>query len=506
MAHWKDFFVQVRVDLGDGNGLLSTGYPIGPEHVLTTWHGLIEDSVAPEPARLSIHWFHLRSEGTRPCEVVEIIWSCPDLDAALLRVSMPDVPVAHGVLSARPADPGTSWESRGYAAVGREESLEGVTELKGSLFSAGTIDKSIVLENIAVTSAVSARDVNLDWKGISGAAVFQNGKIVGLIKSVKGAFDGKRLTATSSAALLESDEFRSQYDLILDDASALAGERMNAREQRILSILQNHDSLRTAIFKRLGERKSEPASASANAIVDCLLAHVPEHEATASLVFVQNEFANAGEFDSAAKAQDLLHEILPAIFGPYGLRLILQRLNSASGALVSLPVGESSIVEAVMAAADDRSVRYRMHNSNDMVGLYQIPDAPESGIEPAVGNQLLSDLGNQFCAELSARLEKKLLAGLRRDLDGDEKTKEELVRQSIEEHLSDESADKRTHYFVVPASLSDTDAFSSQLSEVERMFPSLICIRLAAGNPTIAAHHRAVRPLKRMHDSDNSKP
>lgn len=503
MAHWKDFFVQVRVDLGNGNSLISTGYPIGPSHVLTAWHGLITEKFVPTPGCISIHWLHLRNKQTEVCKVESILWSCADLDAAVLEITMPDVPITFGVLSSKEADPNSVWESRGYAAVGRDESLQEPTELKGSSFSAGTFDKNMVLSNEAETNPKSSRDVNLDWKGISGAAVFQNGKIIGLINSVEGAFDGKRITATRSVALVNSAVFASLYDSILDDASALAGERINARERRILSILENHDSLRTEILKRLGERGYNPASASADAVVDFLLSRVPEHEATAIIVFVQNQYSNAGEMDSAAKTQELLYEILPAIFGPYGLQLVLQRLESATGALVSLPVGQGSIVEAVMAAADDRSVRYRMHGNNDLVGTYQIPDAPESGIASGAGNQLLSDLGDLFCVELSARLEKKLVKSLRADLSGDDATKEETIRTAIEDHLSDESADKRTHYFIVPASLDETDPVSSQLKEVERLFPSLICIRIAADNKTIAAHLRALRPLKKMHDSAN---
>ena len=118
MAHWKDFFVQVRVDLGNGNSLISTGYPIGPSHVLTAWHGLITEKFVPTPGCISIHWLHLRNKQTEVCKVESILWSCADLDAAVLEITMPDVPITFGVLSSKKQTRTLSGKAEGMLRLG----------------------------------------------------------------------------------------------------------------------------------------------------------------------------------------------------------------------------------------------------------------------------------------------------------------------------------------------------------------------------------------------------
>ncbi len=46
-----------------------------------------------------------------------------------------------------------------------------------------------------------------DWQGISGAPVFVEDYLVGIIRSVPESFDGKRLKATPAYRLLEKNEF-----------------------------------------------------------------------------------------------------------------------------------------------------------------------------------------------------------------------------------------------------------------------------------------------------------
>jgi hypothetical protein len=182
-----------------------TGYFITKDLVLTAHHVL--GTGIPEKIKVrlvtpnkgqNLHWIEVEPNP---------IWENAKLDAALIRVVQPisqEVPLPDwGDTDFRENRP---WISSGYPNASTEQTDDGIrfttSELGGTLLALGGRGQGIRELQLGVEYETS------QWNGISGAPVFVDGKLVGIIKSSFSAYKGKRLAAVPIDFLLCDPGFR----------------------------------------------------------------------------------------------------------------------------------------------------------------------------------------------------------------------------------------------------------------------------------------------------------
>jgi hypothetical protein len=179
---------------------IGTGYFVAPNLVLTAAHVVPRsDSIA---VRVEVGEPRWRRAGV-------VVWRDEKLDAALVRVdeALPSSTAQVDWVSTLPAD-NRNWTSVGYAEAAAVEATDGEERksvgLDGTFYAQGGGGQGARDLDLGVNSAA----VPGGWAGISGAPVFIDDQLAGIIKSVPVGFRGGRLSGVPAAALLETPGFR----------------------------------------------------------------------------------------------------------------------------------------------------------------------------------------------------------------------------------------------------------------------------------------------------------
>lgn len=208
-----------------------TGFLIGPRLVLTAWHVLCPDARAPFPSRVAVRILgdYARAGGTNRLKPrsAELLWprtvATQDYDFALLRIvdEVPDLNVPFVPWSDLQRAEAIDVEVIGFPDFGiftnfsfepaspqRERdtvALEGRVHVGSSwkqhrVYNQGFFDVVVRQEDAPAGS-------HIDWEGISGAAVFAGGILVGVIVRAAEHLPGlHRLHALPIARLFAIDE------------------------------------------------------------------------------------------------------------------------------------------------------------------------------------------------------------------------------------------------------------------------------------------------------------
>ncbi len=199
-----DRVVQVRTPHGFG-----TGYLVGPRLVLTAAHvvGASDASVTVGrpgdegmPASGTVTWYR-RDE-----------W----VDAALVTLAGP-VPALVGLTRGGPATrfgifatarPRQPVDAIGFPRLQRSPELRDQEHFAGELSPAtGALGRRYELTSATPLPAPPADQTKTPWAGMSGAAVFSQGLLVGVVRQDRLAPVGTRLTATPASALVAEAAF-----------------------------------------------------------------------------------------------------------------------------------------------------------------------------------------------------------------------------------------------------------------------------------------------------------
>jgi tetratricopeptide (TPR) repeat protein len=194
--------VQVRARPSFG-----TGYLIGPGLALTAAHVVTTASSEASPE------ITVGVPGREPASG-DILWLRKDerVDAALIRIPVSD----GGDPGAAPgtrygsfvtAEPDQRVEAIGFPRLQKSESLRDQEHFAG-LLSPATGAVSGHVEFTSTTPLPAPSDAKTPWAGMSGAAVFSAGLLIGVVRRDRRAQFGTRLTATPMVELLADETFR----------------------------------------------------------------------------------------------------------------------------------------------------------------------------------------------------------------------------------------------------------------------------------------------------------
>lgn len=182
--------------------LHGTGYFITGDLLLTANHVLSEGT----PTATSVYV----EEGEPGWLEAELkpVWSDTELDAALLRVTRPLEGVTPTEFFEGFPENNVPWGSRGFPIASTQESKQGdewkSAGLNGLVLAHGGGGQGRRVLELGVDYEPGQGD---GWRGISGAPVFVDDKLAGIIKSHLPAFSARRLDAVPVAQLVRSSGF-----------------------------------------------------------------------------------------------------------------------------------------------------------------------------------------------------------------------------------------------------------------------------------------------------------
>ncbi|MBN1608261.1 MAG: trypsin-like peptidase domain-containing protein, partial [Polyangiaceae bacterium] len=185
---------------------VGSGYLVTPSLVLTARH-VVSGRSRVEICRCGSPEYHAAS----------VAWSSDDqLDACVLRLASPlDLGASPAPSAGRfGRSQSVDWECTGFARAGRIERDDACLRETVGGFGVITVGGGAV-RGLLELAAESWPRTHEGWRGLSGAAVFAQRRLVGVIRDLPPQFDGRRLDATPVESILEQ---------CLGDCPALATE------------------------------------------------------------------------------------------------------------------------------------------------------------------------------------------------------------------------------------------------------------------------------------------
>jgi hypothetical protein len=195
-------FVTMPAGAGDSRYRVGTGYFLTGNLILTASH------VVPESAEA----IEVRVEGSAEFHAAQmdrsVAWRNAVLDAVLIRVS-PDLEAISPVEWTESSfTENVEWNTTAYPLAARQlvddHEKWKTRGLKGTLYWQGGAGQGVRELDLGVEEPATPEG----WGGISGAPVFVEGRLAGIIKDVPRDFKGGRLSGVRADALLSDPVFR----------------------------------------------------------------------------------------------------------------------------------------------------------------------------------------------------------------------------------------------------------------------------------------------------------
>lgn len=200
---------------------VGSGYLIAPRLVLTARHVIEDRDTRAEWPQIQIRVGH-PGEGSSVRTKASVLWRHPqDLDVALLLtddpVEVPDSPVRWGHPVGKAP---LRYEGLGFPLATAEEERE-VEHLRGvlPLLSSGSRARYVLDQDPAPDHRTDGRKA---WGGASGAAVFCDDHLVGVVIEDNQSYGNRRLRASPAHAFVQEGEFESLLRQYADGPAQLA--------------------------------------------------------------------------------------------------------------------------------------------------------------------------------------------------------------------------------------------------------------------------------------------
>jgi len=513
----KDLVVEIFVPtLGSAGseGMIATGYPVAPDRILTARHAFFpaEGPARDEGRPIEVRWHYKDADDDwHPAQ--DIAWESERWDLALLACAFP-APVAanRGVLSAAlPSEP-MRWKSVGFPRVGgRRDNKRKHFDMQGKVYSMlSTAERFAISEEAGPTTED-------DWKGASGAPVFVDWRILGVIVSVPPDLAAMRLEAAPMWRVIkEAPGFRAE--MRFDERE----RRRDAVLAKLHRLLIDSRAASKALALRRPELEERIDGADGNeAKAAKLAAALLDLEVPALIQTCQQAHADLGRDPANDVLTAIVQTVLPAIYDHGVVETVRNACGEVAAELMTLPACYPTVAEIIMAGADRRAAAFcgREREDDFPRGKLNLPAPPECGYDSdgeEAARALDLHLTGKFSwadperfAELSAAVDSfmtRRFPGPSRP--GVTRTPERRVIEAAREIAYQAKALGRTYYLIVPAPVDPDDkaAFAANLAAIRERYKGLMCISLNVDEDAEDAEWTCFRPLLELLPKKGTRP
>jgi hypothetical protein len=462
--NWLAF---IAAPYSEGMYNLSTGVPISRKHVLTTAHGIPADSQTDIKVRF-VHDFNAR----RDWRTAHTVWHSLEYDAALLETAEVKE-LRPFIYSSNLPDSTTPWEGAGFAQAGKINQGELAGErnsigLHGNFYPGGNLINGDLELTVEAPPEVEGK-----WKGISGAPVIIGERLIGIIKTLKGEFNGNRLCGVPLAKMLNDKKFR--MILGIDKRK----EQLDFVKKKAGEILKNCDE---AILLFCDQPLMNGCAKDASTIIDILV----DMKIDFFLKVIYSVHCSAGDDKIKTIIERLISLLLPHIYDPDCIESV--KIGIKQGVLFSLPAATRTITEIIMAGVDCRPTDFcrPVMGDNFPVGTPLIEMTPEGGFDFNDENKAIKAFDEHMSLKFVSEEDRKKEKTLQRKLVNDEL-----------EYLSTKDNDHfYRHYFIYNQPAGDDDYTRRTIERLRNDYPKLYFITLNSSDNLLLANRRIDRWIR----------
>lgn len=379
---------------------VGTAYPVATGRILTARHVLADGEDEIDLSKLEITWFYKQGPDDKryrsaPAEL-SVEWdglkasdSANKWDAVILACSFPnDVTVTPSSLSNAVPQANKNWESRGFPAIGQREDDLYPTSLQGKTFGCAEADPKF-----QVFAQAKGKDAQ-GWCGASGAPVFADNRILGLIVESCDLTGGARIDAIPMFRLLQIPTFRDAVGLPSSEIVTIDPVRFQAKivtilikEPSVLELLEDTLSHKDFVGKAIsvpgGNRAAEQR---AEHLAQNIFNDFESGKRLLQLALHECEASKAE--DKKGHLYRIAYLYFPARFAWDESRVVLTEFMHGVSELIDARAASVASIELRMAAIEERAADYDpdQTRADGPVGRRKIHDPPALALE-AIGTE-----------------------------------------------------------------------------------------------------------------------
>jgi len=502
----QDLVVEVFVpEVGtDGKeGQIATGYPVARDRILTARHALFPEGPGRDPKRpIEVRF---RCPGVdpiwRPLTAYTVVWDSQRWDLVLLACELPQgLGPWWGFPSEERPQPNAPWYGSGFPRIGGKRDGERVSFGVG-----GTVKPMLATdERLQVDETAGPKDADA-WKGASGAPVFMDRRIIGVILSVPEDLEARRLSvAPLWRVLAEEPEFCAQVRY------QQRKDRRDALERGVRDALAATPTALTALTAVIPGAADTCAAMPASERPAKVAAALLGLEIDQAVAITEAAYRDLPRPDAPAAhaIAGIARALVPAVYDHGVVEAVRCACADAQAGLLAVPAFHPTVAEIIMAGADRRPVEVCARRSaNDFPkGRLCLPEPPECGLDED-GREALKALETHLTQKLTlGQGDADALEGAadgfivhrfdRRDGRAAARTLEQRRKLAALE-IAYQASHGRTHYLILhpPEQAEDADRLHGVAQRLRERYQGLMCIALSDDFDLELAETERFRPF-----------